>query len=264
MKRESTLTIVGDVKKLIDGEPLTLANLDHNSFCFALGAVAEKENNNFGEALIWNAFCHQTLPDEEIKTQKINTHFTTPFLMGMRAIPKNLKGHVISPSHPLSLQAIYESFADKDAIGYMIIGFFEFSIFEGAYLKKAPINKESLMGDKFSKHFQLSPSFHNQMACTFGVIIPKKSKKALEWRSSLVRGFYSSPMEKNSPVLSHTHVMLYEGAAPSHFPNDLGKAMGILKKKKMQNVYHLLPHSCVQRGVYFCQKIDSIQVFPKI
>lgn len=257
----STLTIIGDVKLVLNGA-IDETNMNTNvlePLKFALGAGSFSDCSCVGETIILNHIGYTSHLDKNGKLVTIHNpvDLRSPFLMGLlkQCHPKKL--FYLNFEEGITLNDLFNDL-EPTSTAFAFVGSFLFKNLACSYIKKPPIYRENI--NTHADRYWAKTEFHAGCnAYLFGVVVKEKGKKTLP-KDILGKAFYSNPLEKNEgSLLSHTHGVLIEGA-PSmvQLKKDL-KFYEHLDISSIMGARHVFTQSVLQEGVLSLFDISDIK-----
>lgn len=229
---------LGKIQDVINGNvDQKLASKIYNASDFAYGFElgTPKDINSLGEAVLVNEYCYATSSDEEsIENGKLicGNSFRAG---GMFFIP-----HGATPTHqaiiekeggPVDCNHFYETMDAKIGEPFAFAGIVHFDSIHGFAISKPPIYGEKIFENR-SKYLRNPEIFDNDLyAFIVGIVANFNKLKDHTLQRELQTVLYRNPLDKEAPLLYHTHALTlkYQVASINEIkPNAAEKCLHLL------------------------------------
>jgi D-alanyl-D-alanine dipeptidase len=273
--------VVGDVQKVLAGAVAArdYVQIEPKTIRFALGAGTLYQPAETGETLTFGgcAFVKSTDPQAGYCTEGYYSLLKSPFCFGVET-PTSATATLFfdagSSESAWQMNAFYDAllkrFPRAKAVGFIGIG--EFERMSATALKRAPLDRKSLMAAE-NRDVYFHPVREEENVCAaIGGFLYKPGAKAPvsadqpsdAFSEALGRIFYINYAETQSiPLQQHVHVLLLRDRISPGSVHSESELLRAVSRKNVEDALHMLSQSLLRRAVIAVYSIDEMREFSR-
>jgi hypothetical protein len=258
--------IQGSLRTLNDGRvsPWGLFSVDNSRWVAGLGAGTLRSDLGVGEmlTLAGRTFIRTVDPKKGVKLVEVTKPYQSPFTM---AILRPINAEAVFPrpyllvnAEPGLLHTALENLAKDAGTAIGVIGWAEMPEVEGAALKRAPIDNESLTGSKKDDYLETIRAKDANVAF-FAVVVPAVLPRP-SLNASLIGKLamdYDPAQGQPSAALIHVHAALIDQPVPQNYTS-APLLLDKLSQVGVKDICHLYGFSTIKKGMFLVYRINLL------